>query len=133
MGRVSTVLNRAAEEIEKHGKARTALINNRGNVCALGAIRLAAGGYVGDDRGDKIILCASMNWEIYSEAYRALDTYLWEKKFYKTYYQKDKGVAGWNDRNNQETVVKVIRDAANHADYIDALTLVRLNEEAVSK
>lgn len=129
MGRVSTVLNHAAEEIEKRGKSRHHMINSRGNVCALGALRLAAGAIVGDDNGDVAIFSARMNWEIYDEAYRALDGYLLEKKFYKNYTQKDDGVAGWNDRNNAETVVKVIRDAAKHADYVDALTMVRLNEE----
>lgn len=130
MGRVSTVLNRAADEIEKRGKARTSLINSRGNVCALGAIRIAAGGVVSDSYGTPVLVTARMNWEIYGEAYRALDGYLLENKFYGNPRSRDNGVAGWNDRNNQETVVKVIRDAANHADHVDRLTLIRLNEEA---
>lgn len=127
MSRVSTILNRAADEVEKRGKSRGAIINRNGNVCALGALRIAAGAIVGESYGVTEILSSRMDWGVYNEAYRALDGYLMEKKFYGN--SAVDGVADWNDRNNKATVVKVMRDAANHADYVNALTLVRLNSE----
>lgn len=129
MSRVSTILNRAADEVEKRGKSRGAIINRNGNVCALGALRIAAGAIVGESYGVTEILSSRMDWGVYNEAYRALDGYLMEKKFYGNSNSRDNGVAGWNDRSNKATVVKVMRDAANHADYVNALTLVRLNSE----
>lgn len=127
MSRVSTVLNRAADEIEQRGKARTVLVNSRGNVCALGALRIASGAVLGKAFGDTVILSYRMNWQVYDEAYKLLDAYLLEKGFYKNYHQKDNGVAGWNDSNNKDSVVKVMREAANHANYVDALKLVAHN------
>lgn len=121
MSRASVVLNRAADEMEKRGKSRNVLINRQGNVCALGALRLASGGVVGNDYGTKAIFTARMDWLIYSEAYRALDSYLLASEAYKNDDQKKNGVAGWNDRNNKANVVKVLREAANRAAKYDAL------------
>ena len=112
MSRVSTVLNRAADEIESRGKARGSLINRNGNVCALGAIRLASGAVVGSNYGSPAILAARLDWEIYHQTYLALDGYLLSNNVYKNDNQKDNGVAGWNDRNNQASVVSVMREAA---------------------
>lgn len=107
---VSVILNRAADEMEKRGKARGTMINRQGNVCAYGAIRLAAGGVVGKDGSVNAIFTSRMDWNLYSRAGRALDYYLISQGKYK---HTGEGPAQWNDRNNKTTVVTALREAAN--------------------
>lgn len=116
MSRVSTILNRAADELDQRGKARHRLINQQGNVCAMGALRIAAGGVPSEVFGTKTIITARMSWHAYEEAYRAFDQYMTDNGTYKNDKQKDNGIAGWNDRSNKDTVVTALREAANYLD-----------------
>lgn len=107
---VSVVLNRAADEMEKRGKSRGAIINRNGNVCAYGAIRIAAGGKVVKDKFGCDIYTSRMNWHLYSRAGKVLDNYLLGEKVYK---KPSDSVAQWNDQNNKSTVIEALRKAAN--------------------
>lgn len=88
------ILLRAAELIEERGHARGMPENRRGNLCAIGAIRVAV---TGRPRGAKL-------WEPMTRAEMWLSDALCLES-----------IADWNDRSSAATVCAGLRKAAEAA------------------
>lgn len=96
--KASQILCQAAEEMEKRGKSRGSFKNSKGNVCALGAIRIVA---FGDP----------FDWTISPSYLSALKTL--EEVIPDNY--SDDPITSWNDKNNKDTVVAGLQKAAELA------------------
>lgn len=106
------VLNTAADIIEKRGHGHHFYMNNDGNVCAVGAIRLACGAPVTDSADPRAelkfhidVFASTYDDSAAQEARRTLADHL---NIDEMVYS----VVEWNDIQDKDTVVRALREAA---------------------
>lgn len=108
------VLNKTADIIEERGHGHQYYINNNGNVCVVGAMRIACGAEVRTNpdgysmRYDILIDSKGYDAEAVQLARDAMDAHL-------EIDVEDYSVVEWNDVNHKDTVVSELRKAAKKA------------------
>lgn len=106
--KTSEVLAKAADLIDERGHAHEYYLDNDGKVCAIGAIRLAAGGQIVPQTGmvKNAIIIDVAEYEYARTARMALEGFL-------NLDLDVFSVVEWNDRNDKDEVVTALRNAAN--------------------
>lgn len=113
----SEVLKKAADLIVDRGHNKGAYVNEEGNVCALGAIRLACGGTVDSCQfspsGWSVSIDQTVQIYMVHQVSRALRNYLRGDPDWNNFSDS---IPSWNDRSDKETVVNALRSAAKNSD-----------------
>lgn len=106
--KTSEVLAKAADIIDERGHAHEFYLDNDGKVCAVGAIRLAAGGQIVPQTGTvKNAIVIDTDDQVYAiNARRALEGFL-------NLDLNVISVVEWNDSNNKDEVICALRNAAS--------------------
>lgn len=109
----SEVLIKAADLIEQRGHAHHRYVTTRGSVCAMGAIRLACGATV-----DNHYIRGPYLNESHMDFRDVIATREGFYKYLRANAEKygidtwSDSIPNWNDRNDKDTVVSAMREAA---------------------
>lgn len=117
----SEILNKAADLIVDRGHNKGAYVNDQGNVCALGAIRLVCGGTVDSCQfspsGWTVSIDETVKIYTVHEVSKALRNYLRGDPDWNNFSDS---VPSWNDRNDKDAVVRALRGAALFSEALTA-------------